>query len=69
MPKLRCKYSVSLDGVNVLRFQKGDEVTGEVAERANRAGVLDKRTVVKKQAQPVYENKSVEPTEETKADE
>ena len=53
----------------MLRFQKGDEVTGKVAERAERAGVLDKRTVVKKQAQPVYENKSVEPTEETKADE
>ena len=69
MPKLRCKYNVSLDGVTVLRFQKGDEVTGEVAERAERAGVLDKRTVVKKQAQPVYENKSVEPTEETKAEE
>lgn len=65
MPKLKHDYRCSPDGVTVYRFRKGEEVTGVVAEMAERAGAIDKRSVRPKPA-PV-ENKVITPAE-NKAD-
>ena len=67
MPKLKTDYAVALDGVTVQYFRAGEEVTGEVAERAKRAGKIQSPGK-QKQAQPVTENKAIEPETEDKSD-
>ena len=67
MPKLKSDYSVALDGVTVQHFKAGEEVTGEVAERAKKAGKIQKQSK-QKQSQPVVENKAIEPETEDKSD-
>lgn len=52
MPKLSQDYRVSPDGVTVYKLKKGDEVTGRIAEMAERAGVIDKRTTRKTPPKP-----------------
>ena len=67
MPKLNRNYAYSPDGVTVYKYHKGDEVTGAVAEKAERAGAIDKRTT-RKSASPVSEDKSAGPVGEVKGD-
>ena len=66
MPKLNRNYAYSPDGVTVYKYEKGEEVTGEVAEKAERAGAIDKRTM-RKSASPVSEDKSAGPASEDKS--
>ena len=65
MPKLSRNYTYSPDGVTVYKFKKGEEVDGAVAEKAERAGAIDKRTM-RKSASPVSEDKSAGPVGEVK---
>ena len=67
MPKLNRNYAYSPDGVTVYKYKKGEEVTGDAAEKAERAGAIDKRTT-RKSASPASEDKSAGSVAEVKTD-
>lgn len=62
MPKLSKDFKCAPDGHTTYSFKKGEEVTGRVAEMAERSGAIDKRTVRKTPPRPA-EIKPAQPEE------
>lgn len=52
MPKLSRDFKCAPEGHTTYTYKKGDDVDGRVAELAEKAGAIDKRTVRKVPPQP-----------------